>query len=319
MLILKPTHENCTTFKKRTKYKTSNNTNKTVEKSVFYTRFCCRSMFLSPLFSFIHNCHIKRQVLALSPSLRLLQVTRWLISPIGLVSSANVTTLTDCWLEVQLLALGGEEAEEKNAALRRAGTDDCGGRRRRVCPTCAFCCHTGSLWLMAELNDCTFSFHNVQEASRDHWRQWRVLSSNPFHLTLDCFPFFFLSSIKTAALIVSLCLCGGHQTLGQSQCWEPLNSNDEMKGLINKILQLISFHATRWKGSNVTNIITQHHDSRQCKPWSFKVMRSYKCEEKQEVKFPLLPLKPAPIQTVSPTDWLVSSQLESRPKMKSKT
>lgn len=63
--------------------------------------------------------------MAVSPPFWLLQVRIWLISPIGMVSSANVMSLTDWWLEVQLLALKGEKAE-KNTALRGTGADDLG-------------------------------------------------------------------------------------------------------------------------------------------------------------------------------------------------
>lgn len=75
--------------------------------------------------------------LALSPSFWLLQVRRWLISPIGLVSSANGMTLTDCWLEVQLLAFkrGKSRGEERSLeATRRWWLR----RTRCVCQTCAF-------------------------------------------------------------------------------------------------------------------------------------------------------------------------------------
>lgn len=78
------------------------------------------------MYVFRHDCHIKMQVRPCPPWFWLLQVRRWLISPIGMVSSANVMSLTDWWLEVQLLALKGEKAEEKNTALRGTGADDLG-------------------------------------------------------------------------------------------------------------------------------------------------------------------------------------------------
>lgn len=46
------------------------------------------------------------------------------------VSSANVMSLTDWWLEVQLLAVEGEKAEEENTALSGTGADDLGVEMR---------------------------------------------------------------------------------------------------------------------------------------------------------------------------------------------
>lgn len=109
---------------------------------VFQTQFCCRSTFFCLYFvlltvtcvcCFTHDWFGLVPVIVAAPGQKMVNL------PYTGVSSANVVTLTDWWLEVQLLALEERwKAEEKNTGLRGSGTDDSEWRTRRVWPTSAF-------------------------------------------------------------------------------------------------------------------------------------------------------------------------------------
>lgn len=143
---------------------------------VFETWFCSKSVLL------FHELDLTDTTVALKRRCGLVPVV--LAAPgqktVDLcysgVSSANVMTLTDWWLQVLLLALkGGEKAGGGEHSLE----GNCSPwlwRTRCVCPTC--CCQTGSQWLILEWNDCTFSFHNVHEACGDHCRRRRHASGS---------------------------------------------------------------------------------------------------------------------------------------------